>query len=465
MKDLVINSTHGLWKKINNSFSISLTLSSSLFFISIVAAIIIFDSTIVKFIAVGYKQMPTYTNVYAFVTLSIIFVMCITILMRTVKKSAIRDELYLRRPYNVVLVCQYSIFSILLVIILEMMVLKNYNIILLFFDVYISHVLAIIFLCLLVVKFVSWLASYRNSVVLTFAASFSAIASTLFLSLFYLTRQFSLHQFGWSIRPWRIHDSLMSLPGSEAANSVGIPLDILSFISFVLTWIASVVLLARYRERLGKKKYWVIVCIPLIYFLFPFEIYITDLFSGLNDSSPVLFGTMEVIVFSATKQVGAVLFALVFLTTSMIIKPPKMRQALAFTGIGTALLFSSLETDSLIYAVYPPYGLVTVSFMSVGSYLLYIGFITSSKYVSQDIEIRKEFRKSAESQLALLRTIGVSQMEQQLKRTFKNVWERSKTFQDDENYEPDEEDVKLMVRDILDEIHKKDINNHTKKQS
>jgi hypothetical protein len=207
------------------------------------------------------------------------------------------------------------------------------------------------------------------------------------------------------------------------------------------------------------------VCIPLVYFLFPFELYFADLFNPLLNISTVIFGTLEVVIFSATKQVGAVLFALVFITTSIIIKPPKMRQAMALTGIGISLLFSSLETDSLIYAVYPPYGLVTISFMSIGSYLLYIGFTISSKFVSQDIAMRKELRKSAESQLALLRIIGKSQMEQQLKRTFKNVWERSKTFQNDEIYEPDEEDVKTMVQDILNEIHDKAIKHHENKES
>ena len=446
---------HVVWKKIISFWTLPSNSWYLLLFISIAIGSITFDSTIVKFIAVGFKQMPTLYNIYAFLALSMIFVLCNIVMLVTVKKNSIKDEEHLRRFHKIISLTQYSIFVVFLTIIVQMFLLRNYSILLLYAGVYLSHIVSIIFVTLLVVKFIRWYRSNPNSMVLIYSISFSTIISTVIISLFYLTRQFSLHQFGWSIRPWRIHDSLMSLPGSEISNSIGIPLDILSLISFVLTWIASVILLQRYRERLGKRRYWIIMCIPLVYFIFPFELYFADFFNPLLNTSPIIFGTLEVLIFSATKQVGAVLFALVFITASIIIKPPKMRQAMAFTGIGTALLFSSLETDSLIYAVYPPYGLVTISFMSIGSYLLYRGFITSSRFVSQDNEIRKEFRKSAESQLDLLRVIGVSQMELQLKRTFKNVWERSKSLQNDEIYEPDEEDVKIMVRDIINEIHNK----------
>jgi uncharacterized membrane protein (Fun14 family) len=55
------------------------------------------------------------------------------------------------------------------------------------------------------------------------------------------------------------------------------------------------------------------------------------------------------------------------------------------------------------------------AFIPLGAYLLFVGIFTSAKNISRDSELRKEFYKSAASQLALLKAIGVSQMEKELK--------------------------------------------------
>jgi hypothetical protein len=43
-----------------------------------------------------------------------------------------------------------------------------------------------------------------------------------------------------------------------------------------------------------------------------------------------------------------------------------------------------------------------------------VGIFTSAKHISRDSELRKEFYKSAASQLTLLKAIGASQMEKEL---------------------------------------------------
>ena len=72
-------------------------------------------------------------------------------------------------------------------------------------------------------------------------------------------------------------------------------------------------ILSTYSRRIGKIRYWTIIAIPLIYFLFPFETYFLNLFQPLVVSSPVSFGIVNISVFSATKQIGALLFSLSFL--------------------------------------------------------------------------------------------------------------------------------------------------------
>ena len=165
--------------------------------------------------------------------------------------------------------------------------------------------------------------------------------------------------------------------------------------------------------------------------------------------SPLILGILYLLTFSATKQVGGILFAMVFLTASTIVSRQKLRLSLITSAIGMAILFGSVEIDSLLHAVYPPFGLVTISFMPLGSYLLFAGIFVSARFISQDVEIRREFHKRAESQSALLKSIGMTQMEKELEKTFKSVLERSNVLEENDCYpEGEDTDMKEMVREV-----------------
>ncbi|MFI5405837.1 MAG: hypothetical protein ACHQ1D_04910, partial [Nitrososphaerales archaeon] len=65
--------------------------------------------------------------------------------------------------------------------------------------------------------------------------------------------------------------------GYHIANTAYFITSILSFIS---TWFATVLLLQySYSTKLGRAKYWVIVSIPLVYFLSQFQTQLIDLFT------------------------------------------------------------------------------------------------------------------------------------------------------------------------------------------
>jgi hypothetical protein len=72
-----------------------------------------------------------------------------------------------------------------------------------------------------------------------------------------------------------------------------------------------------------------------------------------------------------------------------------------------------LEISPLQYHIYPSYGLITQAFLPLGAYLLFVGIFISAKHVSGDAKLRKVFYESAASQLSLLKTIGVSEMEKE----------------------------------------------------
>jgi hypothetical protein len=169
--------------------------------------------------------------------------------------------------------------------------------------------------------------------------------------------------------------------------------------------------------------------------------------------TPLFIGLLYILIFSATKQVGALVFSLVFWTASSLVYNDQIRKSLLLTSIGIVILYGSLAIAPLQYHVYPPYGLITEAFIPLGTYLLFVGIFISAKHIARDTELRKEFHKSAASQLVLLKAIGVSQMEKELEDQVKSVEKRFKPLERTDEPDLKDEDVKEILHDVLTELY------------
>ena len=78
------------------------------------------------------------------------------------------------------------------------------------------------------------------------------------------------------------------------------------------------------------------------------------------------------------------------------------------------LLFSSNQITSLILAHYPPFGLASISFLGLGSYLLLVGIYSSAISVANDINLRRSMRQTMERESVMLDKIATSQMETEI---------------------------------------------------
>ena len=173
-------------------------------------------------------------------------------------------------------------------------------------------------------------------------------------------------------------------------------------------------------------------------------------------SYPVLISLVYILIFSATRQVGALSFSLAFWTASTLVYEERVRKSLLICSIGIAILFGSIGRSPLQFHTYPPYGLVTEAFIPLGAYLLFVGIFTSAKHISRDSELRKEFYKSATSQLSLLKAIGVSQMEKELEEETKSLEKHFRLSEREEHHMEErleEENVKQILHDVLNELY------------
>jgi hypothetical protein len=435
----------------------SLTRKSSLIFILVIASIIIIDSTIVEFYSFSGVRTSSGVNVVIFIAFSIVFAFSAILLVTCVKtitsKSTYKLPKKLRNFHYIIFGVLILTIGLISMTIFQIIALNKYHIILLHLVTYISHLSALAFAIPLVVILAKWFKSRRNYIILLYIITFSLVSTNIVVSLAYYEQILS-RSYVIEIKPYRISTYVTGFYSKPADESLSSDYNVIFILSFLVIWVATMALLNQYKYRLGKIRYYALTIIPLIYFIFPFHTYFANLLSPFVLNSPIAVSVIYTILFSATKQVGAFLFSLSFLIASRVVPNDSVKKSLLISCIGMTILFSSVEITPLQYKVLPPYGLITEAFIPLGAFLLLVGIFTSAVNVSQDGELRRDFRKSAIAQLNLLRTIGIAQMEKELVKNFKLAEKRYPNLETTQDYS--EENVKQIVHEVLQELKQKD---------
>ena len=438
-------------------FTFDLNKKISFIFILIIASIIIIDSTIVEFYSFSGVRTSSTVNVAIFVAFSIVFAFSSILLVTCVKtitsKTTYKLPKNLKNFHYIILVTQILSLVLISITIFQIIAFNKYHILLLQVVTYISHISALIFAIPLVFILVKWLKSRRNYIILLYIISFSLVTVNIVLSLTYYEK-ILLRSNAIEIRPYRIATYVQSFYSTPADESLSAVYNIIFILSFLVIWVATMALLNQYKYMLGKIRYYALTITPLIYFIFPFHTYFANLLSPFVLNSPIAVSVIYTILFSSTKQVGAFLFSLSFLIASTVVPNETVKKSLLISCIGMTILFSSVEITPLNYKVLPPYGLITEALIPLGAFLLLVGIFTSAINVSQDGELRRDFRRSAIAQLNLLRTIGIAQMEKELVKNFKLAEKRTPNLETTQDYS--EENLKQIVHEVLQELKQKD---------
>jgi len=371
------------------------------------------------------------------------------------KSEGIKDKkkLHLYGIHWTVTFLQYVLIGILILTVLQIMLNSQYNIYILVVIIGISYTLGVILMGILAERFFSWFKLSKNIVVLLYGLSSTVIALNLIFTIIYVVSIMPIHL--EEIRP---HTTFF-IPYRPAGSIVSI-LDniyvITSVTSFMITWIATAMLLRHYSQRLGRIKYWVILGIPLVYFLIQFQPLFLNLFYQSLQSDPMLFSILSTLIFTFSKPIGGILFGIAFWTTTRSLKKESVvRDFITISAYGLILLFVTNQAIVLVTVSYPPFGLVTISFVGLASYLVLVGIYSSTISVSEDIKIRQSIRRLAMGESRLLDSIGFSHMEQEvMKRVVKITKEISDTMEKQTGVEAsiNENDMKEYLYEVLKEV-------------
>ena len=238
-----------------------------------------------------------------------------------------------------------------------------------------------------------------------------------------------------------------------------------TIISFILTWTATILLLHHYSHKFGKIKYWIIVSAPLIFFLSQFLPLFPNLFDILLNEDPVFYSIILTLIFTWSKIAGGIFFGIAFWLISKNLGHDNiLKDYLNMSAYGFIFLFISNQAIVLVIGPYPPFGLITIAYTGLSSYLILVGIYSSVLSVSQDTRLRQSIRRLAKSETKLLDNISTAQIEQDIQsRVIRMTRENQDLMLNETGIQPSltDEDVKQYLHEVLTEIHKtKKTTNH-----
>ncbi|MGB0027379.1 MAG: hypothetical protein WBP64_11100, partial [Nitrososphaeraceae archaeon] len=192
-----------------------------------------------------------------------------------------------------------------------------------------------------------------------------------------------------------------------AYQSIGI-------ISFVSLWIATIFLTYHYASKSRRIKYWTIVSIPLVYFA---SLYVLPYLQNLDllgtfgvGDNPIYAYTYNFFL-NTVRTAGGIMFGVAFFILSRTILHTQLKKSIIMIGIGFILLLGANATSLIIITTYPPWGVISVTFMITGSYLIIVGLDSAAFYIATDSSLRGIIARSARHEYDFLKSLGRTEAE------------------------------------------------------
>jgi hypothetical protein len=350
--------------------------------------------------------------------------------------------------HSFVTIAQFLLTGIIAVVILQILIAQEYNTSMLFITLSISYGLWIVTLGLLAKAFFSWYKLRKNLMVLIFALSMVAYVINGVFGLYSevdgLAKRSSIIRTG----------DVAIFP--ESPSSINNVYQIASSVGYVLTWIATVMLLRPYIEKLGKLKFWSIMVVTMGYYLISFPLFSLGYYAPSENSDAMT----NILIFSLSAIFTGILFGVAFLSVARTLKigtPARNYMIIAAYGF---LLFYIAGSAFLSQAAYPPYGLISVSITGLSCYLIYNGLYFSAISVSQDMTLRQSIRKSVMEQSKLLDSMGSAEMERELQKLVLTVAKKTSAAMEDKSgveASLKEDEMKSYMELVMNELKSKRI--------
>jgi hypothetical protein len=352
--------------------------------------------------------------------------------------------------FKISLSIQISLSLLIILLNFQIIFLHYYSINILMICLLASYSLSFFILFFLTYKFLHWFNIKKNYVMLFYSLAFG----TIFLeSIFKLGfTEFMMILKPQIIFPMTIGSSVY-IPAGSIQGFLNDLFSILSILSFLFSWIASGIMLKEYSIKVGQLKYWIIVSIPLIFYIGQFFVQFNSEIIFQLTSNLTSFSITLTIIFIFSNLIGGLLFGIPFWTIAKTIQNSVIRTTMTIAGFGFVFLFLTNQAHGIVVSPYPPYGIITSLYFGLSSFLLMVGFYCSAFYMSENQNIRRLIRKD------ILKYDLLSQMSDRFieDKTINYINQINKSTKHElfTNYNElflKDEDIKHYVKSVIDEI-------------
>jgi nitrogen-specific signal transduction histidine kinase len=423
----------------------------------LVATALVIDISISNVADIISKQAISVWGISLFIAISAIYTIGQYYILETVKAKTRISKI--RAPFfstleMMVTIVQYTLTAITVIVVLQIVVISHYHTNLLTLATSASYGLAVFLMALLSYQLFSWFRLNPNFAVLIYALS----AAMITINAIDLIVYSDVVLLG---KPEIV--SAQSKVIFQTGFNPGTPMSVVSLVQnasmisyFLLTWSGTIIVLRHHIQRVGRIKFWIIVMLPLVYFM---SYYVT-LYEALHPTSPVTTALssnliLPILLYTYSVCICGVLFGFGFRSVSRSINQSShVRDYMIITAYGFILYFIT-SGATVLQAGYPPFGLANVSFVGLASFLILVGLYHSAISVAHDVKLRKTIKKSAKEESKLLVSIGAAQMEQEIqRRVLKNTKQQQETLTQQTGVQSSltEYEIKQYLTTVLREI-------------
>lgn len=418
---------------------------------------LLIDASISIIADIVSKQTVTFWGIALFTVIAAIYVLGQYFILKIVKAKSKESKItqgnfsFLEKTMRIV---RYVLIAIMVFVVLEIIVISHYHTNLLITATIISYGSAAFFMSLLAYRLFSWIKVNKSLVVLLYGLAAAMIAVNAIDSIII------------NIVPLLGKPTLIS-PQSEVifqtgynpgtAMSVVVIVQNNSLLGYImLTWGGTILLLRYNIQRVGRVKFWILVTLPLIYFMS----YNISLYQSLYPDSPVITAIssnfiIPLLILTYSGSLCGILFGIGFWSVARFVSHARdVRDYMILTAYGFIIFFTA-GGAAVLQAGYPPFGLANVSFVGLSSFLILIGVYHSAISVAHDTKLRKSIKNSVLKDSKLLDSIGSAQMIKEIENKAINATKaNADLLAEQSGIEPSLTDgeIKQYVEHVIDKV-------------
>jgi hypothetical protein len=198
--------------------------------------------------------------------------------------------------------------------------------------------------------------------------------------------------------------------------------------------------------------------IPLIYFLviYFYQFIFGSLLISYLAVDPITVSILLTAFLSLSKPIGGVTFALVFWKISKSVGYEKnLKNYMVISGWGIFLIFGADQALVQTLTPYPPFGLATITVLTIAALLMLLGIYNSAVLVSANNDLRASIYKYALGS-KMLGQIGRAEVEIEMQKAVTTITNEKKHLMTDteQPVELDGMELKKYLEFVIREVKK-----------